>query len=145
MPGVQDRAEILEVMFRGVELEAGLELGEVAEACVGMTGADLRGLVYTATLAARQRTEQPIRGQINQSEAGEAVSRQRTERPIRGQIDQSEAGETVRVSQGDITQALASTQPSVTRDEVIKYDNIYSRFQSGKPDPRNTEQRATLA
>ena len=123
MPGVQDRAEILEVMFRGVELEAGLELGEVAEACVGMTGADLRGLVYTATLAARQRTEQPIRGQINQSEAGEAV----------------------RVSQGDITRALASTQPSVTRDEVIKYDNIYSRFQSGKPDPRNTEQRATLA
>ena len=123
MPEVQDRAEILEVMFRGVELEAGLELGEVAEACVGMTGADLRGLVYTATLAARQRTEQPIRGQI----------------------DQSEAGETVRVSQEDITQALASTQPSVTRDEVIKYDNIYSRFQSGKPDPRNTEQRATLA
>ena len=123
MPGVQDRAEILEVMFRGVELEAGLELGEVAEACVGMTGADLRGLVYTATLAARQRTEQPIRGQINQSEAGEAV----------------------RVSQEDITLALASTQPSVTRDEVIKYDNIYSRFQSGKPDPRNTEQRATLA
>ena len=92
MPGVQDRAEILEVMFRGVELEAGLELGEVAEACVGMTGADLRGLVYTATLAARQRTEQPIRGQI----------------------DQSEAGETVRVSQDDITQALASTHPSVT-------------------------------
>ena len=92
MPGVQDRAEILEVMFRGVELEAGLELGEVAEACVGMTGADLRGLVYTATLAARQRTE----------------------RPIRGQIDQSEAGETVRVSQDDITQALASTHPSVT-------------------------------
>ena len=123
MLGIQDRAEILEVMFRGVELEAGLELGEVAEACVGMTGADLRGLVYTATLAARQRTEQPIRGQINQSEAGEAV----------------------RVSQEDITLALASTQPSVTRDEVIKYDNIYSRFQSGKPDPRNTEQRATLA
>ena len=110
MPEIRDRVEILEVLLRGVDLEKDVDLECIAENCLGMTGADLRGLVYTATLSARQRD-----------------------------------GVTVRVSQADMIQAAASTNPSVTKDEVDKYDNIYSRFQNGKPSHRNTEQRATLA
>ena len=110
MPEVKDRSEILEVLLRGVDLEDDVDLEKVAENCQGMTGADLRGLVYTATLSARKR-----------------------------------GGEAVKVCQDDMIQAVASTSPSVTREEVIKYDKIYSRLQSGKLSPNNTEQRATLA
>ena len=110
MPEVKDRLEILEVLLRGVDQEDDVDLENVAENCQGMTGADLRGLVYTATMSARKR-----------------------------------GGEAVRVCQEDMLQATASTSPSVTQEEVLKYDKIYSRLQSGKLSPSNTEQRATLA
>ena len=110
MPEAKDRLEILEVLLRGVDQEDDVDLENVAENCQGMTGADLRGLVYTATMSARKR-----------------------------------GGDAVRVSQEDMLQATASTSPSVTREEVLKYDKIYSRLQSGKLSPSNTEQRATLA
>ena len=109
MPAVKDRSEILEVLLRGLDLEGDVDLEKIAKDCHGMTGADLRGLVYTASLLSRQRCSQAA----------------------------------VRVTQDDILQAVASTNPSVTSDEVDKYNNIYSRFQNGTP--ISTEQRATLA
>ena len=63
---------------------------------------------------------------------------QRQDRPIWGW------GDCQSVSRWHNSSAGLYTSLCDTRDEVIKYDNIYSRFQSEKSYPRNTEQQATL-
>ena len=106
MPEVEDRLEILQVLTRNTEMDS-VDLSDIADMCEGMTGADLRGLVYTATMTARQN-------------GNKCVSRQ------------------------DFLDALSSSQPSVTQSEIRKYQNIYSRFQSGKSGVSDSEQRVAL-
>ena len=91
-------------------MEDDVDLDIVADMSDGMTGADLRGVVYSAVLSARHR-----------------------------------GGAEPRVNQNDLIEAVTSTQPSVTSVEVRKYDNIYQRFVSGKPNKSDLEQRVTLA
>ena len=110
MPALRDRAEILEVLLRNTNVADDVDLDIVADMSDGMTGADLRGVVYSALLSARHR-----------------------------------GGAEPRVNQNDLIEAVTSTQPSVTSVEVRKYDNIYKRFVSGKPNKSDLEQRVTLA
>ena len=55
MPGLRDRAEILEVLLRNTNVTDDVDLDIVADMSDGMTGADLRGVVYSALLSARHR------------------------------------------------------------------------------------------
>ena len=84
------------------------DLDVIAGMSNGMTGADLRGVVYSAILPARHREDGKVR-------------------------------------QENLIDAVTCTQPSVTSDEVRKYQNIYKRFVSGKPSKSDLEQRVTLA
>jgi len=52
LPDSKEREEILSVLLRERQLCEGLDLAEVAEATKGLTGADLRALLHTATLEA---------------------------------------------------------------------------------------------
>ena len=82
----------------------------------------------------------PARVHRNSGSETEAwpAANQRQDRPIWGW------GDCQSVSRWHNSSAGLYTSLCDTRDEVIKYDNIYSRFQSGKSYPRNTEQQATL-
>ena len=53
LPSQEERAAILEVLGRSISLEEGVLLGELASLTEGLSGADLRALLYTAQLEAR--------------------------------------------------------------------------------------------
>ena len=75
MPGPEARAEILGVLLRGVRAAADVELGLLGQLSSGMTGADLRAVVYTATLLARDNTSgQGEAGCVTQGDLVAAVT-----------------------------------------------------------------------
>jgi len=110
LPDCEARQEILRVLLRGRQVEGDIEtlLHTVADLTHNMTGADLRGLVFTALLESRER-------------GGDSVTLE------------------------DFKTAASHTQPSVTGGELRKYQNIYSRFLTGKPSTQVKEQKVTLA
>ena len=69
------RAEILGVLLRGVRAAADVELGQLGQLSGGMTGADLRAVVYTATLLARDNTRgEGEAGAVTQADLVAAVT-----------------------------------------------------------------------
>jgi cell division protease FtsH len=72
-PDRAGRAEILRVHTRGVPLEPGLDLGEVAAQTPGLVGADLRNLVNEAALLAARKGKTAV-GKEDFSEALEKVA-----------------------------------------------------------------------
>ena len=69
------RAEILGVLLRGVRVAADVELGQLGQLSGGMTGADLRAVVYTATMLARDSTRgEGEAGAVTQADLVAAVA-----------------------------------------------------------------------
>jgi cell division protease FtsH len=60
LPGEQGRLEVLQVHARGKPLDPSTDLALIAERAVGMTGADLAGLVNEASLLAARAGRQAI-------------------------------------------------------------------------------------
>ena len=74
LPDRKARLEILRVLVRTTSLQEDVQLEEVAGMTNNLTGADLRGLVYTAQLSARDRGEGGGGGGVSQDDFNRAVA-----------------------------------------------------------------------
>jgi len=115
VPNEDDRVDILRKLTMELSIHPDVSYTDLAKATVGFTGADLKGVLYTARQAAAQ-TDQ--------------VS------------DRSSAGNET-LTQQILLQAIRETKPSVASHEMDKYNLRYSNFRSGKS--LIPTQRATLA
>jgi cell division protease FtsH len=60
LPDVKGREQILKVHLRNKKLEEGVEVGEIAKRCAGMSGADLENLMNESAILAARRNKKAI-------------------------------------------------------------------------------------
>ncbi len=104
IPNVQGRREILEIHARGMPLAGEVDLGELAGATHGFTGADLNALCTEAAMAA-------LRRQLPGLERGSAAISHETLMAME-------------VGMGDFTDALAEVEPSGLREVAVEVPNV---------------------
>ena len=153
IPDEDDRLDILKVLTRNIELDSDVNLHSLAESTSGLTGADLRAMIYTAQLLSHKAaTSKPKKvdflDQKNITDHEEVKQKDREKnhpRQLKPSLKKSPSEEKPSLTQENFLEAAQQTQASVTPSEAKKYENIYARFQSGKDDNSAQQQKATLA
>lgn len=99
----EDRQKVLEALTRKFALEADVDLGSVADACPSrLTGADMYGLCSRAWMTAFKRT-----------------------------VTRDQNATHVSVKQEDFLSSVASITPSLTEEDVARYEAIRNEYNSG--------------
>ncbi|GJQ66945.1 hypothetical protein Trydic_g7959 [Trypoxylus dichotomus] len=122
LPAKEERLAILKVLSKNLHLSEDVNLENIVAATEGYSGADLQSILYTAQLTSVEHV-------LSETET-ELISVQ-----------------AVVIDQDHLVEALKNTRPSLTKEERLKYDRIYAKFQ-GKVDVddiRRGKQKATLA
>ncbi|KAN0080194.1 P-loop containing nucleoside triphosphate hydrolase protein [Tylopilus felleus] len=182
MPNEEDRNDILQAVSRKVTLAPSVDFEEIARLTEGYSGADLQSLVYnahlqvvhasidaTSTRRSGQEDEKRIRyvtlggtgEQKIPSRAEESAIQKRLQQIMSPKTNDVNAGKKpantakkYEITQADLLQALKSTRPSVSREELDRLGKIYSGFVSDRsqnqksfpspPAPGGVGSRATL-
>ena len=153
MPNADDRLDILKVLTRNLDLANDVDLRMLATLTEGMTGADLKALIYTAQLIHHKASEvKPKKVEfVDQAEikAGKLTQNKQikvgNKQELRPSLKKNPSVEKPALSHKYFMEAVNETQASVTASEVQKYELIYSRFNNGKTDTDIQQQKATLA
>ncbi|KAH7882751.1 P-loop containing nucleoside triphosphate hydrolase protein [Phlebopus sp. FC_14] len=178
MPDEDDRKDILNAVSRKVTLAPSVDLGEIAKRTHGFSGADLQALVYNAHLRvvhasidARPKTsrasqlgdekridyvvlggEQKALSRAEESEIQKRLQRIRSSATeTNAEIKAPTEPQKHEITREDLLEALKTTRPSVSREELDRLDRIYSSFVSDRtrnkkvlPGPSGVGTRATL-
>lgn len=157
MPSYEDRLDILRSITLKMDLEADVNLEEIAEETVGFSGADMQGLGYNAYLKAvhiKLAAEEVKMGSSTPSEKhkeavefirfGKTAMRPAERIKIAHEIQQilgnSDTPEekratrdtTVYISRADFAASLNETKPSISVSEKRKLEKVYSQFVSAR-------------
>ncbi|KAG5891031.1 hypothetical protein JTB14_035222 [Gonioctena quinquepunctata] len=119
LPDQASRLEILQILSRNLELECEVDLGIIAASTDFFSGADLQSLMYTAQLSSIDHL----------MDSGKVTT------------DEIES----KVTQKHLLEALRKTKPSLPYHERLKYERIYTKFQTGSTVEDFKAGRATLA
>ncbi|KAL4857587.1 Peroxisome biogenesis protein 6 [Chlorella vulgaris] len=130
---VASRLQVLQALTRRFKLAPGADLAEVARCCADrFTGADLYALCSDAWMTALKRSI----AALEQQQAIDGGSSPTASQPASAGGGESEQGaqEVVTVTQADLMAAAQNLQPSLSAEEVAKYERIRDQY-------NNTNQR----
>jgi peroxin-1 len=162
MPDLDERADILRAVGRKVHLATSVDLGALAAATEGFSGADLQALVYnahlavvhasidaapTSTVGPREEEEPvgyvviggpPAAGVV--SRADEAAMQKRLRQIRSATLEIAHGTNIVRapppkkheITDAHLHQVLKTTRPSVAPDERRRLEHIYRAFVSDR-------------
>ncbi|CAH0382429.1 unnamed protein product [Bemisia tabaci] len=135
LPTEDERLQILQVLSAELPLASDIDLCAIAHSSENFTGADLRGLLFTAQMNAID--------EITNSESRTENIHQNTSAATKAPMT---------ISQKHLLAALESSAPSLSLKERQKFQNIYKAFASSKggrdddvADPSKLVQKLTLA
>ncbi|KAK5645874.1 hypothetical protein RI129_004338 [Pyrocoelia pectoralis] len=122
LPNLPARLKILQSLSKKMKFAENVDLNVISQQSIGYSGADLQAVLYTAQLY----TVEKLDVQALQGKAADYV---------------------MEINQYHLEEALRSTRPSLTKEENLKYQRIYSKFQSSSDlaDIKGATQKATLA
>lgn len=141
---VPSRLQVLQALTRRFRLAPGVDLGQVAACCADrFTGADLYALCSDAWMAALKRSIACLEARQGQGQlgaqlpGGPSTSTGGMEGALGGASDVAEAAAAgadeaepeVVVTQADFLAAADSLQPSLSAEEVAKYERIRDQYQ----------------
>ena len=162
LPTVEDRAEILRALSRGIEGVEGLDWDSIARKCEGWTGADLKALVTNANLLGLQRqmdgttighgsmgssviksdSLSTMRGDGGKASLMVKLMRMRAVAKSNGKepnssnydlsISRSSDSSNVGLSMDIVLTAFKDIRPSLPKHELARFLQIYDDFQQGK-------------
>eukprot|EP01080_Neovahlkampfia_damariscottae_P000630 gene630-8134_t len=150
LPDEQERFDILSKLSKTTKFDDDIDLKNIAELCENYTGADLNALLYTAHLESTHDMIKNFKDEIgNQPEESVKVTTFGQERNInienlienlRLKNEEKDQVE-VKVSMKHFQIALNKTKPSLSNDEIQKFEYFYENFTSGK---KSQEKHVTL-
>ncbi|XP_028136564.1 uncharacterized protein LOC114331258 [Diabrotica virgifera virgifera] len=118
LPNEEDRYEILKVLSKNLNLSDDVSLEDISIKTQNYSGADLQSLLYSAHMLT-----------IDYSFENDKVVTQDT-----------------KINQAQLVESLRKTKPSLSNQERLKYERIYTKFQSGSTiDDLKRGSKATLA
>uniref|UniRef100_A0A7G3A7F2 Peroxisomal ATPase PEX1 n=1 Tax=Lutzomyia longipalpis TaxID=7200 RepID=A0A7G3A7F2_LUTLO len=120
LPDAAARQEIFGKLSRGLSLHGDVVWSEMAEKTANFTGADIRSILTSATMIA-------VKEVLARSE---------------------EIPESVVIHQKHLLEALASTRPSLSLQDIARYRKVYAKFTNKDRQPSSRDfvaKRATLA
>jgi peroxin-1 len=146
LPDENERIDILKKLSRDCLFHEDVNLGDIAKRCENFTGADLNALLYTAHLESTQdlienykkvdKVEIPITtfGEERFVNMENLMDNLKLE-------DSKEEKVKIYIEMKHFEIALKKTQPSLSEDEIMKYEYFYENFTNGK---KSQEKRVTL-
>ncbi|KAF8553261.1 AAA-domain-containing protein [Imleria badia] len=164
IPNEEDRKDILQAVSRKVTLATSVDFEEIARLTERYSGADLQSLVYNAHLqvvhASIDATSNRRSGQEEKriqyvtlgttdeqkilSRAEESAMQKRLQQimsPKTNVDTEKKPADTLKkyeITQADLLQALKTTRPSVSREELDRLGRIYSGFVSDRSQKQNS-------
>ncbi|EFA04352.1 uncharacterized protein Pex1 [Tribolium castaneum] len=118
LPQENSRLEILKVLSKCLNFSNDVDLGKIASATEGFSGADLQAVLYSAQL---DSVKELLQDEANMQE-------------FRCEIQQVQ-----------LMEAVKTTRPSLSKAEQLKYERIYRHFEGGGSSDFTPGSRATLA
>lgn len=120
LPNTNGRFEILQWVTKSVTIDPSIDLKALAIKLDNFSGADIKSILTTANMNA-------IEEELKKNDG-------------RGtQLDE------VPISSDHLENALATTRPSLTRQDIEKYQNLYDKFKSKKSVTTETPKKVSLA
>ncbi|KAJ6495661.1 P-loop containing nucleoside triphosphate hydrolase protein [Mycena vitilis] len=159
MPNFEDRKDILQAVARKVRLSSSVEIGDVAAATEGFSGADLQALLYNAHLevvhssiagledrASTREEDAPVQftviggSQTKVTSKADEMALQRRLRQIKFKVldrrDESNgvsaALKTHEITRAHLSSVLKTMRPSVSSEERARLGRIYRGFISDR-------------
>ena len=150
LPNEIERFDILNKLSKTTSFSEDVKLNEISKLCENYTGADLNALLYTAHLESthdliknfKQEEEEEIGKELKIKTFGieRNVNVENLIENLSLKKEEKEKIE-VKVSMKHFEIALQKTKPSLSNDEILKFEYFYQNFISGK---KSQEKRVTL-
>lgn len=119
LPNANERFEILKWLSKSLTLESQINLKALAVKLENFTGADIKSILTTANM--------------------NAISEELKKNDERGLMQE------VLVTEDHVVHALVNTRPSMTRQDIEKYQILYDKFKSKKSVTTETPKKVSLA
>lgn len=119
VPNSNERYEILRWLSKSLTMESQINLKALAVKLENFTGADIKSVLTTANMS--------------------AISEELKKNDGRGMMQE------VLVTEDHVVNALVNTRPSLTRQDIEKYQVLYDKFKSKKSVTTETPKKVSLA
>lgn len=119
IPTASDRLEILKWLSKSLKIDPAIDMKNLAVKLENFTGADIKSVLTTANMNA-------IEEEIKKSDG-------------RGVLNE------VKIRNDHLENALANTRPSLTRQDIEKYQSLYDKFKNKKSVTTETPKKVSLA
>lgn len=119
LPNVKDRLEILKWLTKSLTIDASIDLKALAIKTENFSGADIKSILTTANMNA-------IEEELKKNDGREMLNE-------------------VLIRPAHLDSSLASTRPSLTRQDIEKYQVLYDKFKNKKSVTTDTPKKVSLA
>lgn len=119
MPKVNDRLEILQWLTKSLTIDASIDLKALAVKLDNFSGADIKSILTTANMNA-------IEEELKMNSGSDLLDE-------------------VLIRKAHLESSLVSTRPSMTRQDIDKYQMLYDKFKSKKSVTTETPKKVSLA
>lgn len=119
LPNVNERLEILNWLTKSLTIDSSIDLKELAMKIEHFSGADIKSIFTTANMNA-------IEEELQKNDGKEMMNK-------------------VLIRQIHLEKSLANTRPSLTRQDIEKYQNLYEKFKNKKSVTTETPKKVSLA
>lgn len=118
LPNVHDRLEILKWLTKSLTIDSSIDLKELALKIENFSGADIKSIFTTANMNA-------IEEELQKDDGREIIK--------------------VLIRRSHLETSLANTRPSLTRQDIEKYQKLYEKFKNKKSITTETPKKVSLA